>query len=357
VKKNKAKYIKWLMSIYHFFKPCLKKGVTLSPDMQFQRIAIYSTTALGDLMFNTPAIAALRQRYPEAEFILVSSKKNSQLVESSPWFSRVIYWDNKIRDAYPVIRELKKFNPQLTVILHSYAPYDMLCAVLSGTQYIIKDNYNIDSDDMNSWLNHYQNEYNGHLIQRKLDLLSSLGCDNQMIDMQIPVAFEHAVNDGILKIGFQLGASETSRCWPVERFVELAGQLVSSYPLCQIILIGGAKERYLEQQFLTLLPQDINQNIVSTVGKTNLLELLTVIDGLSVLVTGDTGPLHLAVALKTPTVSLYSEAQPEYTGPYQDKDLHHIIKVAPDAMAHPRPLSLISAEQVFQAVTQVSGPK
>ena len=357
MKKKKVKYIKLLMSIYHFFKPFLQKGVTLNPDMQFQRIAIYSTTALGDLMFNTPAIVALRQRYPNADLLLVSSKKNSQLVENSPWFSRVIYWDNKIRDAYPVIGELKKFNPELTVILHSYAPYDVLCAVLSGSQYIIKDNYNIDSDDMNDWLNHYQSEYDGHLIQRKLDLLSVLGCDNHVIDMQIPVVFEHAVNDGVFKIGFQLGASEASRCWPVERFVELAGRLVTTYPLCQIILIGGAKESDLEQQFLALLPQDINQNIVSAVGKTNLLELLTVLDSLSVLVTGDTGPLHLAVALKTPTVSLYSEAQPEYTGPYQDKDLHHILKVAPDEMAHQRPLSLISADRVFQVVTQILEPK
>jgi len=357
VKKKKVKYIKWLMSIYHFFKPSLQKGATLNPDMQFQRIAIYSTTALGDLMFNTPAIVALRQRYPNADFLLVSSKKNSQLVESSPWFSRVIYWDNKIRDAYPVIGELKKFKPQLTVILHSYAPYDVLCAVLSGSQYIIKDNYNIDSDDMNGWLNHYQNEYDGHLIQRKLDLLSALGCENHVIDMKIPVAFEHATDEGIFKIGFQLGASEASRCWPVERFVELSGQLVTCYPLCQIILIGGAKERDLEQQFLALLPQNISQNVVSTVGKTNLLELLTVLDSLSVLVTGDTGPLHLAVALKTPTVSLYAEAQPEYTGPYQDKDLHHILKVAPEALVHARPLSSLSADQVFQVVTQALEPK
>ncbi|MCS3434143.1 glycosyltransferase family 9 protein [Klebsiella sp. BIGb0407] len=352
MKEYKVKYIDWLLSVYHFFKPNLKKGMVIDSSMEFQRIAIYSTTALGDFMFNTPAIIALKQRYPNAELLLVSSKKNSQLVENSPWFSRVLYWDNKIRDAYRLSKELKQFRPQLTVILHSYMPYDILCAVLSGTEYIVRDNYRT-SDRVLPWLNHYHQYYNGHLIQRKLDLLTQLGCRNDVIDMQVPVDFERAVDDGILKIGFQLGASEMSRCWPVERFVELTERLVAAYPSCQIILLGGARESDLEQQFFALLPSQICQNVVSTVGKTTLLKLLTVIDSFNVLVTGDTGPLHLAVALKKPTVSLYSEAQPEYTGPYQDQELHHILKVELDENKHPRPLSSISADQVFHIVAQI----
>lgn len=356
MKEYKVKYIDWLLSTYHFFNPKLKKGMAINSTMEFQRIAIYSTTALGDFMFNTPAIIALQQRYPNAELLLVSSKKNSQLVENSPWFGRVVYWDNKIRDAFRLIKELKQFKPQLTIILHSYMPYDILCAVLSGTEYIVRDNYRT-SNRVLPWLNHYHQYYNGHLIQRKLDLLSQLGCKNDAIAMQIPVDFERAVDDGSLKIGFQLGASEASRCWPINRFVELAEQLVTAYPSCQIILLGGARESELEQQFFALLPSQISQNIVSTVGKTTLLKLLTVIDSFSVLVTGDTGPLHLAVALKKSTVSLYSEAQPEYTGPYQDQELHHILKVELDEGGHPRSLSSISADQVFQIVTRVLEPK
>lgn len=356
MKEYKVKYIDWLLSIYHFFKPKLKKGMAIDDNIEFQRIAIYSTTALGDFMFNTPAIIALKQRYPNAELLLVSSRKNSQLVENSPWFSHVLYWDNKIRDAHRLIKELKLFKPQLTVILHSYMPYDILCAVLSGTEYIVRDNYRT-SDRVLPWLNHYHQYYDGHLIQRKLDLLSQLGCKNDTIEMQIPVTFERAADDGIVKIGFQLGASETSRCWPIKRFVELAEQLVSTYPSCQIILLGGARESDLEQQFFALLPSAISPNIISTIGKTTLLKLLTVIDSFSVLVTGDTGPLHLAVALKIPTISLYSEAQPEYTGPYQDQELHHILKVSLDEKGHPRPLSSISADQVFQVVTQILEPQ
>jgi len=357
VKKRKIKYIDWLLSVYHFFKPTLKKGAALNRDMSFQRIAIYSTTALGDLMFNTPAIAALKQRYPDADFLLVSSKKNSQLVENSPWFSKVIYWDNKIRDAYPVIKALKSFKPQLTVILHSYMPYDLLCAVFSGTEYIIRDNYNADSDKLIAWLNHYQSCYEGHLIQRKLDLLSPLGCDSSAIEMHIPVAFERAADDGVMKIGFQIGASEMKRCWPLERFVELAQLLVNANPRCQIIVLGGKKEALLESQFLALVPPEIRQNIVSMVGKTNLLGLLTVIDSLDVLVTGDTGPLHLAIAIKTPTVSLYADAEPQHTGPWQDRDLHCILKIASVDLDKPQPLGSLSAERVFQVITPLLSHK
>ena len=359
MKKKKIKYIDWLLSVYHFFKPTLKKGVELNSDMQFQRIVIYSTTALGDLMFNTPAIAALKQRYPDADIVLVSSQKNSQLVDNSPWFSRVIYWDNKIRDIYPVIKELRDFKPQLTVILHSHMMYDLLCAVFSGTEYIIRDNYHFDSDSnrLLPWLNRYHTAYNGHLIQRKLDLIASLGCDSSAIEMQIPVAFERAVDDGVMKIGFQIGASEMKRCWPLQRFVELAQLLVRAYPQCQIIVLGGKKEALLEPQFLSLLPSEIRPNIISMAGKTSLLGLLTVIDSLDVLVTGDTGPLHLAIAIKTPTVSLYADAEPQYTGPYQDRDQHCILKIAASDLDKPQPLSVLSAERVFQEVTALLSQK
>lgn len=63
------------VKVLYFFSHSLKNNKPLNSDSEFQRIAIYSTTALGDLMFNTPAIYALKQRYPQAEFVLVSSEK------------------------------------------------------------------------------------------------------------------------------------------------------------------------------------------------------------------------------------------------------------------------------------------
>lgn len=353
MKKNKDKWIDKALMLYNFFSRRLKKNKALNNEMEFQRIAIYSTTALGDLMFNTPAIYALKCRYPHASLVLVSSEKNRPLVDASPWFDDVFYWDNKIRNAHRLIRSLRTFKPQLTVILHSYMPYDILCAVLSNSEYIVRDNYRLDSQLLNGWLNAYSKSEGQHLIQRKLDLLSVLGCNKNDVSMRIPVSYIPAKKtNGITRIGFQMGASEAKRCWPVVRFAELAEQLCQNDHY-QVVLIGGPKDQNLVNQFNSLLDDALLPRTENHVGKTSLTELLTLIDGLDVLVTGDTGPLHLAIALQTATVSLYADAEPAYTGPYQDLSHHSILKMADDLPEVMQPLEQIKAETVRQEVIRL----
>lgn len=353
MKKNKDKWIDKALKLYTFFSRHLKKNKALDQGMEFQRIAIYSTTALGDLMFNTPAIYALKCRYPHASFVLVSSEKNRPLVAESPWFDDVFYWDNKIRNAHRLIKLLRGFKPQLTVILHSYMPYDILCAVLSKSEYIIRDNYRLDNPLMNNWLNAYSKSEGKHLIQRKLDLLSVLGCNTNDSSMQIPVSYTSAnKSNEIIRIGFQMGASEAKRCWPVARFAELASQFCHNSHY-QIVLIGGPKDQSLVNQFTSLLDSALLPRIENHVGKTSLTELLTLIDGLNVLVTGDTGPLHLAIALQTATVSLYADAEPAYTGPYQDLSCHSILKMGDELPGVRQPLEQIEAESVRQEVVKL----
>ncbi|MGF6560444.1 glycosyltransferase family 9 protein [Erwinia aphidicola] len=354
MKINKVRWINRLLTVYTFFSGHLKKNKTLDAEMEFQRIAIYSTTALGDLMFNTPAIVALQRRYPEASFVLVSSEKNRPLVENSPWFEKVFYWDNKVRNAHRLIKSLRKFKPQLTIIMHSYMPYDILCAVLSNSEYIIRDNYRVDSPEMNCWLNFYSKPSDNHLIQRKLDMLSILGCNTDEPKMSIPVSYSPAKKTTkIIRVGFQMGASEAKRCWPVARFAELATQLLNDRSY-QVVLIGGKKDAYLVEQLNQIMDAELFSQVENQVGKTSLTELLTLLDGLDVLVTGDTGPLHLAIALQTPTVSLYADAEPKHTGPYQDLSRHSILKLADCLPATPQPLEKISTDIVRKEIMRLT---
>lgn len=357
MKASKVKWINRALTLYTILFPHLKKNKTLNSEMEFQRIAIFSTTALGDLMFNTPAIFALKKRYPQASFVLVSSEKNRPLVDPSPWFDEVLYWDNKIRNAHRLIKSLRKFKPQLTVILHSYMPYDVLSAVLSNSEYIIRDQYSVDSPLMNRWFNLYSKPYDGHLIQRKLDLLTPLGCRNDDPRMHIPVEWHAAENiSGKIRVGFQIGASEAKRCWPVARFAELA-RLLFQDGQYQVVLIGGPKDRGLVAEFEQLAGAEIFSHVENQVGKTSLVDLLTLINGFDVLVTGDTGPLHLAIALHTATVSLYADAEPKHTGPYQDLSRHIIMKMTDVQSDSRQPLEHIRAEAVKEKITHLIAVK
>ncbi len=329
-----------------------RKKQPLSKESEFKRIVIFSTTALGDFLFNTPAIRALKQRYPDAKVMLVSSQKNLKLVQGSAWFDQIAVWDNKIARAPKLIHELRKFQPQAAFLLHSRHGYDTLCARFGGARYIIRDNFRFDSPLLNKWLDLHSEAYEGHIIQRKLDLISALGCSDKDIRMQFPVVIKkeaRSVKEDI--IGFQMGASEDKRCWPVEHFAALAEKIFQDHPLTKIVLTGSPKDHALESRFFALLPAEIHSNITSYIGKTDLQDLIELISSLKCLVTGDTGPLHIAVTAGTPTVSLYVDANPDYTGPYQDPHLHKTIRIEPakndDALF---PMKKISVEQVYNAI-------
>lgn len=355
-KKWKTALVNLFLEGFVFFNKRLKPKESFDSARDFRSIVIYSTTALGDLMFNTPAIKAIRQRYPDAFITLVSSEKNRGLVSDCAYFQQVVYWDEKIKDIVGLVSSLKKSKPELAIILHSKAPYDVLSAVMAGCEYVFKDVYGNKTTGMEKWIVNSPVLFDGHLIQRKLNLLKLLDCDVSDKEMFIPIIFPEVDKDTTkISIGFQMGASETLRCWPVTRFVELAEKLSLLGPEYRIVLIGTNKEKGYEQEFFNALPESAKGSVVSYIGKTDLKTLLGILKNVDVLVTGDTGPLHLAVALKTRTVSLFVTANPSHTGPYQDPELHQILQVPYEAAKQSspsleQPLSVIGSDAVLEKI-------
>lgn len=325
-KKWKIGLTNWFLSRYVPKYSRLKEKETFDSNIQFDNIVIYSTTALGDFMFNTPAIRAIRERYPHAHITLVAHKKNSELVENGKDYDRVVYWNNKIKTVPALVKTLREHQPDIAVILHSHLPYDVISAVMSGVKYIIRDNYSSGISGLEKWLVNYVFHYYGHFVRRKLELISILGCRSDDPRMVIPAPFKAGNREpSYLTVGFQLGASTDSRCWPVSHYVTLANMLISEIPNVRFVLIGGPTDVGKAQQFMQQFDRKNSDMVDDRIGKTGLQQLITLIDGFDVLVTGDTGPLHLAVALKIKTISLFVTADPRSTGPIQDIELHHII--------------------------------
>ena len=325
-------------------------------EQQFSRIVVFSTTALGDFMLNTPAIRALRARYPDAGITLVANPRNRDLVSACRYVNDIVFWDHKAKSLVATIWRLRKRKPQLAVILHSKAPYDLIAAVFAGCSCLFKNIYDGEPPGQERWLDAATwTRDEGHLIQSKLDLVGHLGCDTSDTEMFAPVRPAVAVSPGHRVIGFQLGASQPIRCWPIGHFVKLAKGLLAEADDAVIALIGSDKEKGLADELMAGLTPQERQRVVSYVGRTSLPTLLSVIQGMKVLVTGDTGPLHLAIALKVRTISLFATASPTKTGPYQDKALHKVLRAAIDSRAlteveRMHPMALIEVDEVLGSV-------
>src|SRR5207237_1110361 len=119
------------------------------------------------------------------------------------------------------------------------------------------------------------------------------------------------VPDGRRLIAFQLGASREIRQWPPAAFVALGRALTSAGHT--VVLIGGRADRALAAAVAT----EIGAGVIDACGKTGVAQLAALLERVDVLVTGDTGPMHMAVAVGTPVVGLFfGPASPFDTGPY-----------------------------------------
>ena len=130
-------------------------------------------------------------------------------------------------------------------------------------------------------------------------------------------------------VGLQLGASAAIRQWPVASFAWLGDWLWRTRRLAPVLL-GGAGETGLAEQYRSAA----REPFVDLVGRTGLPELAAAVANLELLVTNDTGTLHLAAGLDVPSVALFfATAQPFDTGPYRPG----CLCLEPDLDCHPCP--------------------
>lgn len=338
----------------------VKKIARFSKEDDLKTIAIFSTTALGDFIINTPAIRAIKARWPDAKLLLVMNRRNEALVSGSHLFSDVFYWNGKANHLFKMARFLRHHKVDGTFILHSRAPYDIVAASLARSTYIIKDVYFNDYHGKQSFAlapflsAHYDNRLQGniHLIDQKLQLLNAVGIETASKKMFIPAPFTPEYREKPV-IGIHAGASSVERCWPVEKFAQVIEMLLVHHPEVEIELIGANAEKSLNQRIIDALPGE-HGHVRDLAGTTNLKQLAAKIAGFTCLVVGDTGPLHMAIALGTPTVGLYAgQMYVDGAAPVQDEALHHVL-ISDDENAG---ISKITPAEVYAAIDKFLATK
>ncbi len=131
-------------------------------------------------------------------------------------------------------------------------------------------------------------------------------------------------------VAFQLGASEKRRQWPVQSFAAVGQTLWQQEGLCPILL-GSPAEKELAQKYATLAT---DHPFVDAIGKTNIPQLAALLEECTLIVSNDTGTMHLAAGLKIPVLALFlATAQAFDTGPY----MSNACCLEPALPCHPCP--------------------
>lgn len=338
-----------------------------------RRILAVSCTALGDTLLSTPAIRALRQAYPAAHLTLLAHPSLLPLFADLPEVDDVLPFDGKWRNFLATARRLQQSGYDLAVILHGNEPQATPLAYLSGARYVFKlPNNNrfrfllSNSTPVKSW------DDFGHGLDQRLAVAELAGAapaaDRRMTVPELP-AGEAAVVAALAERGWQAaplvvlqpGASTRSRRWPRGRFIAAALQLAATRPELRFVVTGSPAEAALCGEVAAGIVEGGGKAWASA-GQLPLIALPALLRHGRVLVSGDTGPMHLAVTVGTPVVALFAVSDPARSGPGYDAERHIVIRKHRTCdpcfskncpYAEPICMDNISVDEVVAAVTTV----
>jgi len=353
---------------------------TLQPLEQFsptevEKILVISCTAIGDTLFATPAIRALRNILPDREIHLLVRQKFLDLFRNNPFTDRVMGYRGGYKGAFRLFCNIKSHGFQLCLIFHDSDPCPVQISFLAGIPFIFRigQRDELARPYLSARIPYDQRK---HAIDQRLEVIRQVfkvALDTEE-DLRMDLPINHQLSqmlwldllskaeisdENTKKIGLQFSASGKYKIWPEENFVQLATRLLETSSNNIICLIGSPKERREAQKIKKTMIQNGGEakRILNLAGAVGLKHFGEMIHGLDLLVTNDTGPLHVAIAVGTPTVSLFVPSNHRATGPVQDLGLHKVItKPRPcrpcteKYCSTPHCMGLISVDEVFEAV-------
>ncbi|WP_338523885.1 glycosyltransferase family 9 protein [Pseudomonas batumici] len=321
--------------------------MTTSPLQAAEKILLVAPHRLGDTVFATPGIRALRLAKPQAQIDAVALSTLSHEMLSRNSCIDTLY----TADEQPIA--------QLA------ADYDVILPLqnIKNTATYLKDIPNVLMLPRYASAFHYSEDFYRFVLQHlpqvaqfplgpyELNLSAEDLAQADGLLEKIPATpepFLVALHMGCHQISkkgrsflsrlFPFLMTKDTRSWPFKRFDHLVQRLVQKHPSVYIVLTGSPSEAFAADA-LTAHP-----HIVNLIGKTNVGQLAAVLKRCQLLVTGDTGPMHVACAVERPMVLLCGKTDPAHTGPYPARDHHSIIKK--DGMDN------ISVDEVYQAVVR-----
>jgi ADP-heptose:LPS heptosyltransferase len=330
-----------LVGILRVAKACDRRRTDLTDlvPAQVRRILVISSTGIGDTLFSTPAIRAVREAYPHAYIAGMLRYRHADLFRTNPHLDAVIPYYGKYRRLLSTVAALRRGRFDVVAIAHGNDPDIIPLAYLSGARFVVRIpnestrfRFLLCNPDLTPANGTMAGQHALDARLRVARVLGARGDDRRMILRVDPEAAGAVATflegQGVRPedplVGFQVGASTPSRMWFGDKFAELGRRLLGRHPYLWIAITGSPEER----EYCRMVAQAVGEShrVLVTAGHLSLPQVAALVDRLSVLVAADTGTLHMAVALGRPAVALYAMADSQITGPDPADARYRIIQ-------------------------------
>jgi len=356
LRKIKILFLKIIANIADVFH-LTRKFVSDTP----KKCLIISTTGIGDTIWGTPAIRALKKKMPGIHLSVLANINGAEIFKGNPFIDNFFIFKKRIFDILSLLNELRNNHFDTVIVFHATDRIIWLMAYLTGAGKIIGSIRH--SKGMDFVITHPVNiPYNTHAIHARHLLIKELGAGSDLKKIELFITDDErkriddflkkiGVNQNSIIIGFQPGAAKIYKRWPEENFVKLGKMLSEIRNNIRIIITGDSNEKELAEGISDKV------NGISLAGKLTLREISAVIERCSLFITNDTGPMHIAVALGTPTIALFSATGEENIEPYRSASTFTVIskpkpckECVSKACVEPVCMEQITPEEVFEAV-------
>jgi len=279
----------------------------------FHRFLIISTTGLGDTLWATPALRALRESRPHAYIGVLTTEVRKEIFDHNPHLDELFSLRRSIfLSLLRLLPLLRKRKIHTILIFHASQRLIFLFASLLGAERIVGSTHG--NKELDSLLTDKIEEGEIHEIERRLSLVCHLGCSpNHSKKMELfPSSKDEVKIAGPSQrvIGLHPGAHDRFKQWPSAHFIEL-GRRLQQITDCQIIVTGNQRERELVTRIASAIP-----HAIPFCEDPSVLKLASLLKQLSLYITNDTGALHVASAMETPTIALFAPTHSGRCGPY-----------------------------------------
>lgn len=296
---------------------------------------VVKLSAIGDVVHTLPAIAALRNAYPESRITWIAEKAAANILLGNKTIDELIvidtkkwrknFWQPKIwKEVIQTIRKVRNIPIDIAFDFQGLLKSGLI-TILSGSKkrlgfsdnglrekasrLFLSDQINIDDKV--------------HIIEKNLELVRSLGIEAKTYEFPFGLSEnEESYIDGLLA-KYKLkefaiinpGGGWPTKIWSPKRFGELSDWLWENYQLASLVTFGPGEE--------ALADAVVSSASLGKVYKatTNLKQFITLAKRATIFIGGDTGPLHLAAAAGTPIVGIYGPTLATRNGPFNAKDI------------------------------------
>lgn len=332
----------------------------------YKNILVINLMYIGDLLFTTPLLHVLRHKLPQAEIAMLADEKNAWVIKYNPNITELIAIDkkgyhNKLPNYIELIRQIRRREFDLVINLH---PNERASAVaaFSGSKEIV----GFSARGLGLMFTKLVKERTDiHQADAYLEVLRSIcitDLNTQGLEIYTDEPSQQKADDiwsdyfGPVKvIGLNTGGSWPTKRWTKQGFAELADKLLSNG--YGIAFFGGPMDKSDVSEIVSRMKQRNHKLLKVFTGATTLLEMSAMVKKCAALVSGDSGPMHIAVAQKVPVLSIFGPSNPVRYHPYGQHNA--VIRSTEGCLGcgehicnHHSCMKVISADQVYNKLME-----